>query len=341
MTAFLPPNLANLFKPRPPLPYLEPLDKDYSIPSKVHIDGVGEFLKEMKGHDASFKPKQTVAERKKLKTERRQRLTEERLARDRAAWNPFANGEATKDAYKTLIVARLNYETTEETLHDFFKRFGPVVSVKLVLDRDKRSRGYAFVEFEDERDLRDAFRKSAGAKIDNHSILVDVERGRTVKNWLPRRLGGGLGDTRIGGAKQAERDHRMKQKLSGARDRHAADGRPQANSRPDDARDRNGEYHPRRTSSDSQNSFRRRSRETPGYQSRPSSRRPSSNYPGSYSGRSSGGYASGGSTGYGDGHSDEYGSVAGGAYKGGHGGGRYGGSSFRDTKPYGRPPGHF
>jgi hypothetical protein len=28
---------------------------------------------------------------------------------------------------------------------------------------------------------------------------VDVERGRTVPNWRPRRLGGGLGSTRVGG----------------------------------------------------------------------------------------------------------------------------------------------
>jgi U1 small nuclear ribonucleoprotein len=30
-------------------------------------------------------------------------------------------------------------------------------------------------------------------------VLVDVERGRTVPNWRPRRLGGGLGSSRIGG----------------------------------------------------------------------------------------------------------------------------------------------
>ena len=29
-------------------------------------------------------------------------------------------------------------------------------------------------------------------------IQVDVERGRTVKSWLPRKLGGGLGGTRRG-----------------------------------------------------------------------------------------------------------------------------------------------
>ncbi|KAG5462125.1 MAG: hypothetical protein BJ554DRAFT_5580, partial [Olpidium bornovanus] len=28
--------------------------------------------------------------------------------------------------------------------------------------------------------------------------MVDVERGRTVKGWRPRRLGGGLGGTRTG-----------------------------------------------------------------------------------------------------------------------------------------------
>ncbi len=37
-------------------------------------------------------------------------------------------------------------------------------------------------------------------KIDGRRVLVDVERARTVKGWFPRRLGGGLGGTRRGGA---------------------------------------------------------------------------------------------------------------------------------------------
>jgi len=40
--------------------------------------------------------------------------------------------------------------------------------------------------------------------------LVDVERGRTVKGWKPRRLGGGLGSTRAtvddGGERPMDRD---------------------------------------------------------------------------------------------------------------------------------------
>ena len=32
--------------------------------------------------------------------------------------------------------------------------------------------------------------------------MVDVERGRTVKDWKPRKLGGGLGSSRKTKAKQ-------------------------------------------------------------------------------------------------------------------------------------------
>ena len=34
-----------------------------------------------------------------------------------------------------------------------------------------------------------AYKKADGMKIDGRRVLVDVERARTVKGWLPRRLG--------------------------------------------------------------------------------------------------------------------------------------------------------
>lgn len=48
--------------------------------------------------------------------------------------------------------------------------------------------------------LTAAYKHADGKKIDNRRVLVDVERARTVKGWLPRRLGGGLGGTRRGGS---------------------------------------------------------------------------------------------------------------------------------------------
>jgi U1 small nuclear ribonucleoprotein len=65
-----------------------------------------------------------------------------------------------------------------------------------VLNSKGRSRKYAFIEFEREKDLKYAYREAEGMRIDGKRIVVDVERGRTVKGWKPRRLGGGLGGAR-------------------------------------------------------------------------------------------------------------------------------------------------
>merc|ERR1711970_1073161 len=65
--------------------------------------------------------------------------------------------------------------------------------------KNGKPRGYAFIEYEHEKDMHSAYKHADGKKIDGRRVLVDVERGRTVKGWLPRRLGGGLGGTRRGG----------------------------------------------------------------------------------------------------------------------------------------------
>jgi U1 small nuclear ribonucleoprotein len=44
-----------------------------------------------------------------------------------------------------------------------------------------------------------AYKSADGRRIEDRRIVVDVERGRTVDDWKPRRLGGGLGGTRVGG----------------------------------------------------------------------------------------------------------------------------------------------
>jgi len=59
-----------------------------------------------------------------------------------------------------------------------------------------KPRGYAFIEFENEQDLKVAYKASENLRIDGRLVVVDVERGRTVTGWKPRRLAGGLGYTR-------------------------------------------------------------------------------------------------------------------------------------------------
>ncbi len=38
-----------------------------------------------------------------------------------------------------------------------------------------------------------AYKRADGKKIDGRRVIVDIERGRTIKGWKPRRLGGGKG----------------------------------------------------------------------------------------------------------------------------------------------------
>jgi len=37
--------------------------------------------------------------------------------------------------------------------------------------------------------MKVAYKYSEGKKIDGRKIIVDIERGRTVMNWRPRRFG--------------------------------------------------------------------------------------------------------------------------------------------------------
>lgn len=112
-------------------------------------------------------------------------------------WDPNKNKNATLDAYKTLFVGRLSFDTGSDKLRREFEQYGRIAEVSVVKDKvTGKSKGYAFIEFDSEKDMRHAYKYSDGMKIDNRRILVDVERGRTVQGWRPRRFGGGLGDSR-------------------------------------------------------------------------------------------------------------------------------------------------
>jgi len=98
------------------------------------------------------------------------------------------------NCYNTLFVGRLAYEVTERKLLREMETYGPIKDLKLITNKKiGESRGYAFVEYENEEDMKRAFRGADGMKIEGRPIVVDVERGHTVPNWLPRKFGGGLG----------------------------------------------------------------------------------------------------------------------------------------------------
>lgn len=91
----------------------------------------------------------------------------------------FNNSSDHRDAYKTLFVGRLSYDTTEKKLRRELEQCGPIKSIRMVVNKlTGQPRGYAFVEFENESDMHVAYKRMDGNRLDDRRIVVDVERGR-------------------------------------------------------------------------------------------------------------------------------------------------------------------
>ncbi|XP_042373299.1 U1 small nuclear ribonucleoprotein 70 kDa-like [Zingiber officinale] len=208
-------NLLKLFEPRPQLEYKPPPEKRRCPPYTGMAQFVSKFAEPT---DPEYSPPIVEGE---SRVQRRARIRKLRLedgarkvAEELEKYDPSKDPNATGDPYKTLFVARLNYETTEHRIKREFETYGPIKRVRLVTDKEtNKPRGYGFVEYVHTRDMKTAYKQADGKKLDNRRVLVDVERGRTVPNWRPRRLGGGLGTTRTGGEeftqKHSVREHQQ------------------------------------------------------------------------------------------------------------------------------------
>ncbi|KAF0691913.1 Aste57867_16952 [Aphanomyces stellatus] len=117
-----------------------------------------------------------------------------------AKFDPAKDPHIQGNPHATLFVGRLHFETTEETLHAVFGKFGAIHRLRLVRHAvTQASRGYAFVEYVHERDFESAYRAAHRMIIDGRTILVEFERARVMPGWKPRRLGGGLGGRKESG----------------------------------------------------------------------------------------------------------------------------------------------
>lgn len=83
-----------------------------------------------------------------------------------------------------LFVAGLPYDMDDAELTEIFEKFGPIVSVKVAMDRETgKSKGFGFVEMQNEEDGRDAI-----------EMLKDIAFGKkqlVVKQAEERGPGGG------------------------------------------------------------------------------------------------------------------------------------------------------
>ncbi|KAL1302886.1 hypothetical protein AAFC00_003213 [Neodothiora populina] len=202
MTDKLPPQLLQLFAPRPALRYLPPSDHAPEDRRTHKIEGVAQFLQHVKEEawDDHYQPTESWLQRKD-----RERLETLEAARYRTAegykndYNPREDPNIKGDPLKTLFVGRLNYNIDKRDLEREFGRYGPIADIRIVGDerssdpKKQKNKGYAFIVFERDSDMKAAYKDADGLKIKDRRVLVDVERGRTVKEWRPRMYGGGLG----------------------------------------------------------------------------------------------------------------------------------------------------
>ncbi|KAF1797301.1 putative U1 small nuclear ribonucleoprotein [Mucor lusitanicus] len=106
----------------------------------------------------------------------------------------------TTDPHCTVFVGRLSFDTAESALTAHFEKYGEIASVSVIRNQvTGLSQGYGFVSFKLEKDARCAYKKANKSVLDDHVILVDFERSRVMKDWIPRRLGGGFGGKKDSG----------------------------------------------------------------------------------------------------------------------------------------------
>ncbi len=76
-----------------------------------------------------------------------------------------------------IFVAKLNYNTSEDTLRDLFEAYGEVSSAKLVMDRETgRSKGFGFVEMPNDSEANRAIDALNETEVDGRTIVVKVAR---------------------------------------------------------------------------------------------------------------------------------------------------------------------
>ncbi len=88
-------------------------------------------------------------------------------------------------AQQNLFIGSLAYATTDDSLKAHFEQIGPVASARVVTDRDTgRSKGFGFVEFENDSDNQKAVDLLDGKELDGRTIAVSLARPREER---PRR----------------------------------------------------------------------------------------------------------------------------------------------------------
>jgi len=87
---------------------------------------------------------------------------------------------------RKIFTGNLNYKVTRDELLDLFRDIGPVIDVVVPQDRATgRPRGFAFVEYETDRDAAKAVETLDGRELAGRKLRVTEARPRPQRLRLP------------------------------------------------------------------------------------------------------------------------------------------------------------
>ncbi len=84
-----------------------------------------------------------------------------------------------------IYVGNLSYGVNDDNLREVFEAYGEVSSAKVITDKySGRSKGFGFVEMDNDSEAQAAIEQLDGAEIDGRSVKVNEARPREER---PRR----------------------------------------------------------------------------------------------------------------------------------------------------------
>lgn len=93
-----------------------------------------------------------------------------------------------------LFVGGLSWDTTEDSLKNFFAQAGTVVSASIITDKfSGKSKGFGFVEMSSEEESKQAIEKLNGQTLDGRTIAVNEARPQAPREDRYSRPSGGRG----------------------------------------------------------------------------------------------------------------------------------------------------
>ena len=99
-----------------------------------------------------------------------------------------------------IYVGNLSWSMTDEDLNNLFSQYGTVSSAKILKEKNTgRSKGFGFVEMEDEDAAKTAIATLNESEVQGRKLIVNESQPRPEGSGYKKSGGGGYGGGRSGG----------------------------------------------------------------------------------------------------------------------------------------------